>query len=382
MVASVLFVLASVLAWQWWLKHCAADAILEERVHTLTESIEKLSRKRSQSNELARTLSQTNEATYRRLALIPSDRTPGGSQHFAAPEFSYSPDMPQPVVGPDDDVKSSQLAVYLKKWAAVVNGRERNITCRNSSVPRPARLRRTGYGTRDADSWHVCYDDWQPWKTGCVGVSIGIGGEWGFEDGLAQQVGCKVYAFDPTEGLRVPHERHVKLNHLRNLIQFEAIGLGGEQKQARTTSIRYGKFDLVTSKILTLKKLLAKASRPIIDVLKIDCEGCEWTAFDEVRRNHPMLLSRVRIIMLEVHSIGKYGLYKSLQVHRLMNFLIETHGFHVYRSGYNKGWPGARHKIAPNLVRAGFPKRPCCWLLQMMRPTWNDSWKVHASQLG
>jgi hypothetical protein len=36
-------------------------------------------------------------------------------------------------------------------------------------------------------------------------------------------------------------------------------------------------------------------------------------------------------------------------VPRLLNILIGTHGFRVYRSGYNKGWPNARFNFGDEL---------------------------------
>ena len=37
--------------------------------------------------------------------------------------------------------------------------------------------------------------EWHPPTEGCLAVSIGIGGNWGFEDSLAD-AGCDVHAFD------------------------------------------------------------------------------------------------------------------------------------------------------------------------------------------
>ena len=84
--------------------------------------------------------------------------------------------------------------------------------------------------------------------------------------------------------------------------------------------------------------------------------------------------------MLEVHAIRRYGLDKHTQVHDLFNFLVNVHGFRVYQQGFNLGWPGARRQIKASLVNAGFPWKPCCWLLQLMRPPWNDTWKYAAAQ--
>ena len=276
------------------------------------------------------------------------------------------------------------MMARLRLWAKVVHGKAMNYTCQNASVPRPLRqMGRRGYGTRDADSWHVCYDGWRPWVDGCTGVSIGIGGEWSFEDGLAQRIGCRLWAYDPTEQLAASHSKHAEMvsTHYGGRMKFDLIGLGGEVAQFNTDSRRYGKFDQSKNNIKTLGSILAPLP-PIIDVLKIDCEGCEWTSFTEIAHRQPRLLSRVRMILLEVHSIGRYGMNKVTQVDRLLDFLINVHGFRVYNTGFNKGWPGARNQIKMPLVQAGFPGMPCCWLLSMMRPPSDTAWLAEGTALG
>jgi hypothetical protein len=125
--------------------------------------------------------------------------------------------------------------------------------------------------------------------------------------------------------------------------------------------------------ILTTRFFIACANRIAFP------RRCEWTAFAEVARRTPNLLSRVRTILIEIHGILRYGLQKAWEVHRLLDFLITHHGFRVYRSGLNKGWPGARYQIRSQLVQAGFPHMPCCWLLHLIRPASNKTWLSQAA---
>ena len=170
----------------------------------------------------------------------------------------------------------------LQRWARVVRGKELNYTCHNQSVPRAPALwtrlsNRWGLATSDADQWQVCYDGWRPSVNGCLGVSIGVGGEFGFEDGLVSQ-GCTVHAIDPTDSLRERHRIHASKPHLGGRLKFHYLGLGGDRSQAKSSS-RYGRTDTRTgtgnssNKFRSLDAVfkLATAGRPttIIDVLKI-----------------------------------------------------------------------------------------------------------------
>jgi hypothetical protein len=39
-----------------------------------------------------------------------------------------------------------------------------------------------------------------------------------------------------------------------------------------------------------------------VDIVKIDCEGCEWGVFEDLAANHPDLLSRVGQLAIELHA--------------------------------------------------------------------------------
>ena len=169
------------------------------------------------------------------------------------------------------------MMARLRLWAKVVHGKAMNYTCQNASVPRPLRqMGRRGYGTRDADSWHVCYDGWRPWVDGCTGVSIGIGGEWSFEDGLAQRIGCRLWAYDPTEQLAASHSKHAEMvsTHYGGRMKFDLISLGGEvvrsstrtaggtanSIRARTTSRRSARSSRLCRRSSTSSRLTAKGA--------------------------------------------------------------------------------------------------------------------------
>ena len=85
----------------------------------------------------------------------------------------------------------------------------------------------------------------------------------------------------------------------------------------------------------------------------------------------PRLLCQdlVRLFLLEVHATFHYGLTHHLWVDSLLNHLVGTHGFRVYRSQYNQGFQKSRFRVSTVLGKAGFRRtRPCCWLLSFMRP--------------
>ena len=96
--------------------------------------------------------------------------------------------------------------------------------------------------------------------------------------------------------------------------------------------------------------------------------GCEWPAFRYAATRTPHLLSQVRIILIEVHAIHMYGMKNGEMIDQLLNYLMDVHGFRLYRVHHNDGWPGARYHMKAGLRKLGFPGRPCCWLLHLMRP--------------
>lgn len=195
--------------------------------------------------------------------------------------------------------------------------------------------------------WHVC----APLPPNCLVVSIGIGGEWKFEDQLARR-GCEVHAFDPTTELREKHENHAAA-HANVHFHFEGLGAGGARsgRRADFSTRNYG--NVSGSRTHGLDELLrtarrGNASRPVT-YLKIDCEGCEWDAWPDVATRTPALLDGVEHLLSELHLTPSWGLKPDgEQYTTMMRHLTSVHGFRVYHSYTGFGW---------SWVDCGLPER-------------------------
>jgi len=122
-------------------------------------------------------------------------------------------------------------------------------------------------------------------KHGCLVYSIGSSGDYSFEDGVYDAMGgptCEIHTFDPTKDYdRVP------TNAERN-IHFHQWGFKG------TKLDRNGEFYLLPE----IVKRLGHEGR-VIDLFKIDCEGCEWFSHEDFTS-----YTNIRQIMIEVHKSG------------------------------------------------------------------------------
>merc|ERR1712060_157453 len=192
--------------------------------------------------------------------------------------------------------------------------------------------------------------------------SFGIGTEWVFEDWAGHVLGCEVHAMDPTEQFRESHEEHTAEN-----VQFHYWGLKG--KNERLTH-NYGHLG---GEMLNLADMWAKlghkeAKRPI-DLIKIDCEGCEWESFVYMAQHEPEVFTNVRSIIIEVHVT------KSLRVHteedlrtveKFWELLLDKYGFRLWYFHEN---PGAHfdREVHPVLLDLGLKPNVCCYELAFFR---------------
>ena len=145
----------------------------------------------------------------------------------------------------------------------------------------------------------------------CLVYSIGSDGEFSFEVGVHANISksCEIHTFDrnpieryldPTYNPGYPHERNPPY------VQYHVATVGAPPAKP-------------------LEKLvneLGHAGRQI-DILKIDCEGCEWALFRSLFGG----AASIQRVMIEVHGHGRKGETRA----SLYSFFRE-HGYKMYRA--------------------------------------------------
>ena len=209
-----------------------------------------------------------------------------------------------------------------------------------------------------------------PIPSTCLVYSFGIGGEWSFEDWMSRR--CEVHAFDPTKGLRRRHEQHAAGRGPNLTFHYEGLGVGTGGSAAGFVSSTYGALD--SGRIKTLEKLMHEGghSGRQIDMLKIDCEGCEWESCNDIAVRTPTLLQSVCTIVLEVHVSTQLQMGSQAQL-RLMaafwRYYIVEAGFRIWYVHRNTGNPlGTDSHVHPLLVALGMDEAVCCFEIGLHRP--------------
>ena len=166
----------------------------------------------------------------------------------------------------------------------------------------------------DGGKWICRPEEIRAKGASCLVYSIGSDGEFSFEVGVHTNISsaCEIHTFDqnpiehyldPNYNPGYPHERNPPY------VQYHVAKLGAASGKSFAQLVRE----------------LGHAGRQI-DILKIDCEGCEWTLFRSLFSTSAAPIQRV---MIEVHGHGR----KSLGEPRasLYGFFRE-HGYRMYRA--------------------------------------------------
>lgn len=152
------------------------------------------------------------------------------------------------------------------------------ITC-------PKRVR---MGRVEDGGWDVCvagpYNIVKP----CLVYSIGMGGEWSFDNMItSSKYECYDFAYDPTIG-KPDHKPNARM-------WFYNTGLGGKDEVK--------KIEKKVSSLKTFPFLLHRNNHTnvTIDILKMDIEYSEWDALEVMLANQSCL-ANVKQLMVEFHT--------------------------------------------------------------------------------
>jgi hypothetical protein len=116
-------------------------------------------------------------------------------------------------------------------------------------------------------------------KGNCNFYSFGISNDYTFDTDLAQTYSCNGFAADPT--ITHPSKLHDK-------VTFHNVG---------ATLLSESKFPIVTS----LPSLKSWLRHDFIDVLKMDCEGCEYALARDILLENPKFFDQVGQFSVEIH---------------------------------------------------------------------------------
>lgn len=210
--------------------------------------------------------------------------------------------------------------------------------------------------------WALC-DDLKP---PCLVFSFGIGNNWQFDLAAAAR-GCEVHSFDPTPELRKKHERNVaKYAHAGVKLHFHYLGLGA----STNVTSDYGHTGL--GPVAHLDELIRRfANGRRLDVLKADCEGCEWEELSYLATFAPSTLCTVSMLEFEWHftSTLRFG---GTRVARHAFRHLRRHGFHptvILEGGRN---PAKHPHVEASLAREAASHGSdltgiCCYTVHLRR---------------
>ena len=170
------------------------------------------------------------------------------------------------------------------------------------------------------------------------------------------------HSFDPTTSFRAQHENHSVAG-----VHFHFAGLQTSRECGNVT-IYGGNYGPLGGTLGTLSSWLnaLNASDRSIGVLKIDCEGCELPAFLQIARQEPHLLSRVSMLLIEVH-LSRSLRATAIGVQNFFELVFERHGFRLMYLRANNGKPKDQ-MVDRSLAHLGAPTHVCCYEMALVRP--------------
>lgn len=158
--------------------------------------------------------------------------------------------------------------------------------------------------------WSVCIDEHHLQKRECLIYSIGISFKPLFAVASAA-LGCEIHMFDHT----LSPEMQKVLSNLHSNMHFHPLGISAETD--------------LEANMVSISDFMEAYDHDFIDVLKIDCEGCEWSVFEQFAKSHPGLLGRVGQLLIELHILEETGLKSMDLVTGFVDHVFGEHGFRI-----------------------------------------------------
>ena len=153
----------------------------------------------------------------------------------------------------------------------------------------------------------------------CLGYSIGSNEEFSFEEGIHSRLPhCEIHAFDHTSsGKKVP-----------DFVSFHQWGLGhptleGASRDRDPAARDSPHFDSIAGFVRALNH-----SHRSIDILKIDCEGCELDLGVPYLLEAPVF---IRQLLIEVHFPPELLKKKHMQLHNFFDALTRAGYFQFHK---------------------------------------------------
>ena len=129
----------------------------------------------------------------------------------------------------------------------------------------------------------------------CLVYSFGIDSNPEWEKKMARLFHCEVHAFDPTA-------KHKDTQ----FVKFHQWGIQEEGTDMTVNAVEYGEID--PTRLFTLSEIMKRLGHEgrIIDVLMLDCEGCEWGVLNQLAcRGDGVFVNQ---LLVEVHFQKSLGL--------------------------------------------------------------------------
>ena len=176
----------------------------------------------------------------------------------------------------------------------------------------------------DGGKW-VC-DPHRIDKDNCIVYSVGSCGDFSFEEAVFKDISksCEIHTFD------IIKEKggmdFAKLGKEAG-VEFHHYGLG-KPSETDTKSQT-----LEIPNLKPLKEIISELKHEgmTIDILKIDCEGCEWDQYEDWIKDLTTAGVTVRLFLIEVHN-APY-----LKTAQFFKMMLDA-GYVIYHKEYNGYW--------------------------------------------